>query len=387
MTITSDGPADTTMMRIVHEALRRDLERARTTLESTATGVARRRAVADHLGWMMRFLHAHHTSEDIGLYALVRARADGDARTLAVLDRMATDHGAIEPAMAAVETEATALATDPTEAANRRTIDALTELEAVLLPHLRDEEDVAMPIASGLVTAAEWQALEQEHNLDPKSMSELGFEGHWLIDGADGADRATVLGLVPPIPRLVLEHGFARRYRRHAAACWGEAERPPRRVQMANDVAVTVDAGIDEVWDVVRDVTRVGEWSHECTGAAWLGGATAAAPGARFRGRNHAGFARWGRECEILAADPYELVWRTVPTALYPDSSEWRIELAPVGAGTRIAQRFRVLRAPPRVLSTLYASLIPSHRDRTRGLTEDLRRLGEVAGRSRTAAS
>ena len=28
MTITSDAPADTTMMRIVHDALRRDLARA-----------------------------------------------------------------------------------------------------------------------------------------------------------------------------------------------------------------------------------------------------------------------------------------------------------------------------------------------------------------------
>ena len=78
-----------------------------------------------------------------------------------------------------------------------------------------------MPIVSRLVTAAEWQAIEKEHNLDPKSMSELGFEGHWLIDGSSDADRATVLGLVPPIPRFVLLHGYARRYRRHAAACWG----------------------------------------------------------------------------------------------------------------------------------------------------------------------
>ena len=56
--------------------------------------------------------------------------------------------------------------------------------------------------------------------------------------------------------------------------------RPPRRVQMENLVAVTVEATIDEVWDVVRDVTRVGEWSHECVGAAWLADADEPAPGA-----------------------------------------------------------------------------------------------------------
>jgi hypothetical protein len=144
-------------------------------------------------------------------------------------------------------------------------------------------------------------------------------------------------------------------------------------------VAVTVPADIDEVWDVVRDVTRVGEWSHECVGATWLGDADAPVPGARFRGRNRAGVLRWGRVCEIVSADPYELVWTTVPTALYRDSSEWRITLAKVDDGTQISQEFRVLRAP-KVLTVLFAFMIPGHRDRSDALVEDLRRLGSVAG-------
>ena len=198
-------------------------------------------------------------------------------------------------------------------------------------------------------------------------MSELGFEGHWLIDGASDADRATVIGLVPPIQRFILLRGFARRYRRHAAACWTHGAKPARRVQLENSVAVTVEADIDEVWDVVRDVTRVGEWSHECVGASWLGGSATPVPGARFRGRNRAGIFRWGRVCEIVSAEPYELVWRTVPTAMYPDSSEWRIALDEIDGGTRISQHFRVLRAP-KVLSVLYALVIPAHRDRTTAL-------------------
>jgi hypothetical protein len=154
-------------------------------------------------------------------------------------------------------------------------------------------------------------------------------------------------------------------------------------VQLENRVAVTVDADIDDVWEVVRDVTRVGEWSHECVGAEWLTGASAPTPGARFRGRNHAGVFRWGRVCEIVSADPYELVWITVPTALNPDSSEWRIALTKVDAGTRISQQFRVIRAP-KVLAVLYALVIPAHRDRTAALIDDLTRLGAVASRSRT---
>lgn len=386
MATASDSPADTTMMRIVHNALRRDLARASAVLtEPERASGDQRRAIAGHLTWMMRFLHAHHASEDDGLYPLVRERGGAAPDVREVLDRMRRGHDAVATAAARVEAAAAALAVDGSDDHAARVVVALDELSEVLLPHLHEEEADAMPIASRLVTAAEWSAIEQQHNLDPKSMSELGFEGHWLIDGSSDADRTTVLGLVPPVPRLLLLHGYARRYRRHVAACWTGNEKPPRRVQLENQVAVTVAAEIDDVWDVVRDVTRVGEWSHECVGAAWLADAKAAGPGARFRGRNRAGALRWGRVCEIVSADPYELVWITVPTALYPDSSEWRITLARVDAGTRITQQFRVLRAP-KALAVLYALMIPAHRDRTEALVDDLTRLGTVAARSRTPA-
>ena len=100
-------------------------------------------------------------------------------------------------------------------------------------------------------------------------------------------------------------------------------------------------------------------------------------PGARFRGRNRAGLFRWGRVCEVVSADPYELVWVTVPTALFPDSTEWRIVLDKVDGGTRIEQRFHAVRVP-KVLSVVYALAIPAHRDRTAALVEDLERLGSI---------
>ncbi len=172
----------------------------------------------------------------------------------------------------------------------------------------------------------------------------------------------------------------------HKARAAATTGRPPRRVQLENHVTVTVPAAIEDVWQIVRDVTRVGAWSHECVGASWVGGAHEAVPGARFRGRNKAGLFRWGRVCEVVAADPYELVWVTVPTALYPDSSEWRITLATVDEGTRIGLEFKVLKAP-RILGVLYALMIPAHRDRTDALLQDLTRLGDVAAGSSLNAS
>jgi hypothetical protein len=158
----------------------------------------------------------------------------------------------------------------------------------------------------------------------------------------------------------------------------GKPDKPGRRVQKHGTCTVESEANIDDVWVVVRDVTRVGEWSHECVSCEWLGQAKTAVPGARFRGRNRAGLFRWGRVCEVVSAEPYELVWRTVPSALYPDSTEWRIRLRPCNGGTEITQTFQVVRAP-KVLDVVYAIAIPNHRDRTSALIDDLRRLGELA--------
>jgi uncharacterized protein YndB with AHSA1/START domain len=154
-------------------------------------------------------------------------------------------------------------------------------------------------------------------------------------------------------------------------------------------VEVVTAASPEQVWDLLADITRAGEWSHETRGGTWIDGATAAAPGARFRGNNRYGRrgAKWTRTCEIEAADrPSLLVWRTIPTRRYPDSTRWRVEIGAVDGGTRIVQRFVVLRINP-IADRLFYAFLPAHRDRRAALTEDLRRLGEVAARTPVPAA
>jgi uncharacterized protein YndB with AHSA1/START domain len=152
-----------------------------------------------------------------------------------------------------------------------------------------------------------------------------------------------------------------------------------RRVPRTGRAVVTVAAPIEAVWRVIADVTRTGQWSHECLDVRWLRGATGASPGVRFRGRNRSRWVRWSRTCEVLAVDaPRRIAWRTIATPLFPDSTDWVISLEPAGAGTRIRQTYEVTFCP-RWWEWIAVRAVPAHVDRTDALTDDLRRLGAVA--------
>jgi hemerythrin-like domain-containing protein len=219
MTTSHDKPADTTMMGVVHDALRRDLVRLQTALSgSPPPGEAQRRALAEHIDWMMDFLHRHHHGEDSGLWPLVRQRTP---QAGPLLDRMEADHAQITLAVELLRQAAGRYRASGSDLARANAAAALSALAGPLLPHLRGEEDEAMPLVSATLTDAEWRAWDHQHNVRGKSLSQLADEGHWLMDGLDPDRRDVLLHLVPAPVRLVIVKGYARRYRAACARRWG----------------------------------------------------------------------------------------------------------------------------------------------------------------------
>ncbi len=211
-------PADTRMMGIVHGALRRDLLRTRAALTAEPFPRGRqRRALGGHVVWMMEFLHAHHTSEDGGLWPLVRRRNPAAGE---LLDSLEAEHRLIAPAAAAVTTAGDRYAATSADEPRAELVAAIDELAAVLFPHLDREVEEVMPVVSASITNADWHAVEQEYNIKPKSLAQLGMEGHWLLDGIDAEGYQVVVHTVPALPRFILLHGFARAYRRRARDRW-----------------------------------------------------------------------------------------------------------------------------------------------------------------------
>jgi len=70
-------------------------------------------------------------------------------------------------------------------------------------------------------------------------------------------------------------------------------------------VSETVAAAPDVLYGLVADVTRMGEWSPENEGGTWLGGATTATPGARFRSQNRVGKRSWKTVATVVGGATY----------------------------------------------------------------------------------
>jgi uncharacterized protein YndB with AHSA1/START domain len=144
------------------------------------------------------------------------------------------------------------------------------------------------------------------------------------------------------------------------------------------EMVAEVEATPQQVWEVLSDVTRVGEWSHECHTATWLPGHTSAVVGAQFAGSNRQGLMRWGRLCTITEVEPERLLVYRTGGGLPPDSTQWRFDLEPIASGTRIRQSYSILKLP-RLTELSILLLMPAHHDRRPALVADLARLGEVA--------
>lgn len=115
--------------------------------------------------------------------------------------------------------------------------------------------------------------------------------------------------------------------------------RPPSPLTISE----TVDAEADALtaWRAVSDVTRMGEWSPEATGATLLTDGPIDV-GSRFRGQNATGGKRWSTTCTVTRAEPARAFAFEV-AALGP-TARWTYEFEPTPTGTRITETWEDLR-------------------------------------------
>jgi hypothetical protein len=108
--------------------------------------------------------------------------------------------------------------------------------------------------------------------------------------------------------------------------------------------STTIDAPAERVWELVSDLPRMGEYSPEAVGGAWVGG-TGPALGAVFRGRNVRGLRRWSTRSRVVRCVPGRAFAFEV-SAVGLVAAEWAYDVAPEGAGCRLTETWTDRRGP-----------------------------------------
>ncbi|MGN6783099.1 MAG: SRPBCC family protein [Marmoricola sp.] len=104
---------------------------------------------------------------------------------------------------------------------------------------------------------------------------------------------------------------------------------------MRDAVTVHMAATAERVWDLVSDVTRIGEFSPETFEARWTRGSTGPEVGAWFKGhvkRNGVGPTYWTL-CKVEECEPGRAFGFTVYAGQRPVNT-WRYRIEPAGAGS-----------------------------------------------------
>lgn len=154
--------------------------------------------------------------------------------------------------------------------------------------------------------------------------------------------------------------------------------------------SIVIDADGSDLYDMVADMPRMGEWSDECASVDWTDGATGPAVGARFIGHNAIGprnMIKWSRRGRVLAAvRGREFAFVTEEGGR--EGVVWRYLFEPVAGGTRVTESYEVHRIP------VWARIVDVPTNRHRALLrnmkytlEQLKCAAEAPTRSRTDAA
>ncbi|MGB8859498.1 MAG: SRPBCC family protein [Ilumatobacteraceae bacterium] len=101
------------------------------------------------------------------------------------------------------------------------------------------------------------------------------------------------------------------------------------------EVVRTIAATPEQVYALVSDLPRMGEWSPENTGGKWIKGANGPAVGARFEGTNALGKKKWKTISKVTAATPGKEFAFDV-TAAGMKVAGWGFGIAPAEGGSTV---------------------------------------------------
>jgi ligand-binding SRPBCC domain-containing protein len=101
--------------------------------------------------------------------------------------------------------------------------------------------------------------------------------------------------------------------------------------------SLDIAAPPEEVWALVSDLPRMGEWSPENAGGKWVKGATGPALGSVFHGNNKNGVRRWTTTVTVVGCEPGKLFEFAVTSGPL-EVATWRYEFEKTDGGCRVTE-------------------------------------------------
>jgi hemerythrin-like domain-containing protein len=204
-----------TMNRLIHGAVRRDLERLSTALQTFRDGdLARAKDLDRAYVNLRRELTQHHEGEDTHIFPMLEKAGVESG----LLHTMESEHQAMSDALSETGAAMTALATSGSSAAAQTARASVVRTQEVVEQHLSHEENELEPHFLEQEETPEWKVVEKKLKRQPPSVAGPFFA--WLTDGMSAEHRAFLRTLIPAPVVTVLAKVFGRRYTRDIAPVW-----------------------------------------------------------------------------------------------------------------------------------------------------------------------
>ena len=206
-----------TMNRVIHAAVRRDLERLATALECLVDGDrSRAEALERAYANLRQELTQHHESEDTYIWPMCAAVGIDQA----LLHEMEREHQVMARALADTSSAMTTVARTGSRADAATARSSVVRTREVVERHLRHEEVELEPALQPYLESPEWKAVEKKLRQQPPGVA--GRFLAWVTDGMGDEHRAFLRKTVPTPVVTVLARVFGRRYYKDVAPTWQE---------------------------------------------------------------------------------------------------------------------------------------------------------------------
>ena len=212
--MSKEHPIEVRDMAIVHRLFRQAYDEAARLVRAGPTpSPGRVTFLADHIDLVLGGLHSHHQDEDELLYPKLIERVPEQAP---VTEHVEHEHQVIATALDAASAACATWRQRPSAETGEALAAALDHLNAVVQPHLDDEEQKVVPLAAVTLTQEEWDAMGK-HAVASIPRNKRGIAFGMLLDPLNQPDRAYMMRVLPAPVRMLYPVLIDRPWKKYAA--------------------------------------------------------------------------------------------------------------------------------------------------------------------------